>query len=263
MSYWLKLYTEILDDKKVAKLNDCHFRIFVMCLLYAKELDQDGQLPPAEDIAWRTRRSKEQITSALLAMEKVEIVKKTEHGWHIVNFAKRQAISESAERVRRFREREKEKKKENVTVTFHETLPETFPSSSSPLPLNSDSLLTGEAFNSFNNFGHVRNCEQLYQQVTGQISIPSGSQAQALTDLQTVLDYYGKNLERAISEGKEIFSEWCNTTGKTGKPYSRTNTAWLGKWLEKIAPIPESTPNTAASIAERIRRDAVAASKAR
>ena len=77
---------------------------------------------------------------------------------------------------------------------------------------------------------------QLYRQVTGQMSIPSLSQTQALTDLQTLLDHYSTNIERAVIEGKEVFGVWCNTNGKSGKPYSRTNTAWLSKWLEKIAP---------------------------
>jgi hypothetical protein len=116
---------------------------------------------------------------------------------------------------------------------------------------------------SFNNSGSERKAYQLYQYVTGQMSIPSLTQTQALTDLQTIFDHYGKNFDRAVEEGKEIFAAWCNTTGKNGRNYSPTNTAWLGKWLEKIAPVPESIPNTAASIAERIRRDALAASKAR
>jgi len=105
----------------------------MLCLLFAKELDKNGQLAPAGDIAWRLRLPEKPVSDALLAMKRVGIVDENERGWFIVNFAKRQALSDSAERVRAFRQREKEKKKEldvtGVTVT----------SSSSPLPLDSDS----------------------------------------------------------------------------------------------------------------------------
>jgi hypothetical protein len=241
MSYWIKLSLDILDDPKIAKLSDFQFRIFTLCLLFAKELDKDGQLAPAADIAWRLRLPEKPVSDALLAMKGVGIVDEHERGWNIVNFAKRQTVSDSTERVRAFRRRKKEKEDvTDVTVT---------PSSSvSSSPLDSDSYDSYEvkdlppaavAYSAYQNHnGGGRQAEKLYQQVTGQMSIPSLSQTQALTDLQTLLDHYGKNIERAVTEGKEIFGVWCNTAGKNGKPYSRTNTAWLGKWLEKIAPLP-------------------------
>lgn len=135
MSYWIKLSLDILDDPKIAKLSDFQYRVFTMCLLFAKELDKDGQLPPVADIAWRFRYfSVKNTKDALLVMKGIGIVDENERGWFIVNFAKRQALSDSAERVRAFRQREKEKKKPIIDVTGV-----TVTSSSSPLPLDSDS----------------------------------------------------------------------------------------------------------------------------
>jgi hypothetical protein len=81
-------------------------------------------------------------------------------------------------------------------------------------------------------------CEQLYQKVTGQISIPSNNYNRAQEDLSTILAHYKGDLEAAANEGKPIFQRWCATKGKSNRFYSRTNTAWLDWWLEKIAPSP-------------------------
>lgn len=266
-SYWLKLYTDILDDPKVAKLTDYQFRVFIMCLAYAKEVNEGGYLAPASDIAWRFRLPEKGVVEALLAMERAGIIAENDGRYYVVNFTKRQeSPSPGAERVRRFREKKKMENSNNVTDDVTVTLP---PLLSSPL-LSSDSPLdsftpaqTANAISSWGNNG-ARSAERLYQQVTGQISIPATSLSQALSDLETVLDHYGKNIDRAVSEGKEIFASWCNTTGKSGRSYSPTNTAWLGKWLEKIAPRPDApATNTAASIADRMRALAEAAQKAR
>ena len=53
--YWLKLYHEMLDDPKVARLPDSSYRRFIECLLLAGELDEDGYLPPIPDMGWRLR----------------------------------------------------------------------------------------------------------------------------------------------------------------------------------------------------------------
>lgn len=132
MSYWLKLYTEILDDAKVAKLSDFQFRVFMLCLLYAKELDKGGDLAPAADVAWRFRLPEKAVVDALLAMKGVGIIAEKDGRYSVVNFAKRQAVSTSAERVRKFRERKREKLAEDVT---HVTVTPSSSSSVSSSPL--------------------------------------------------------------------------------------------------------------------------------
>ncbi len=105
-------------------------------------------------------------------------------------------------------------------------------------------------------------CEQLYQQVTGQISIPSDQLQRALADLETILAHYQGDLDRAAPDGKRVFRRWCGTHGKTtGKAYSRTNAGWLSWWLEEISPAPEGmnlenipTPSLLCGEGQRLKR---------
>lgn len=113
-SYWLKLWIDLLDDPKTGRIPDWLFRRFILFLCAAKEYDHDGLLQPVPDLAWRLRLSEAQVDEALRALSEAGVVQKTADGWLIVNFRKRQAPSDSADRVRRFRE---EKKQCNVTVT--------------------------------------------------------------------------------------------------------------------------------------------------
>jgi len=99
------------------------------------------------------------------------------------------------------------------------------------------SFETASAIASFGNNG-ARACEQLYQQVTGQVCIPPNQTDMALKYLQAILD----SGEPDIEQGKRVFAQWCSTTSKTtGRNYSKLTTAWLGKWLEQLAPVPEAT----------------------
>jgi len=87
-------------------------------------------------------------------------------------------------------------------------------------------------------------CESVYRKVTGQPSIPADNRRNdALRNLETVLESYSWKIDdKMIDEGKQIFAQWCSTISeKTGRGYSRLNTAWLGKWLEQLAPVPEAT----------------------
>lgn len=55
MRTWIKLYTEIIDDLKVARLTDRQFRLFILSLATAGAVDRDGELYPADELAWRLR----------------------------------------------------------------------------------------------------------------------------------------------------------------------------------------------------------------
>jgi len=136
---WLKLWIDLLDDTKVAKMSDWLFRQFVYLLLAAKEYDKDGLLPTELDLAWRLRMSKETVHKSLVDLATFGVVcyDLDAGAWLIVNFKKRQAVSDSVDRVRRFRARKKEQEevlRGNVTLSA---------SSSSSL-LNNNLYLTYE-----------------------------------------------------------------------------------------------------------------------
>jgi len=122
--YWLKLYTDILDDPKMGTLPDNLWRRTVELFLIAKRYNDGGTLPPVDEMAWTLRTSPEALTTELHDLAecttdngKPGIVHLNDDGaWYVTNFAKRQAKTPAAERMRRLRERERR----NQTGDSHE-----------------------------------------------------------------------------------------------------------------------------------------------
>jgi len=124
--YWIKLYHEMLDDAKVARLNDSAYRRFIECMLLAGELNEQGFLPPLEDMAWRLRTSETSLDDDMTRLALGGLVERKAHEdgerWFITKFAERQAPSTSAQRVREFRKRKrKEADKKQITDTDIDT----------------------------------------------------------------------------------------------------------------------------------------------
>jgi hypothetical protein len=84
----------------------------------------------------------------------------------------------------------------------------------------------------------------VYTQVTGQVAIPYDRTYQVLQDLDHILATYSDH-DKAISDGKKVFSRWCNSQGANGKKYSPVNTSWLSWWLSERAPKPEVPQSSA------------------
>lgn len=115
--FFIKLYHEVLHDPKMGRLTDDLWRRTIEIFLLAGEhaaarhlstSQNDGLLPPVDDMSWTLRLSVEKLESDLAALEKYNITSKTIGGqWLVVNFAKRQAAIEGAERVAAHRDRSK------------------------------------------------------------------------------------------------------------------------------------------------------------
>jgi len=105
--YWIKLYHEILEDSKMGRLPDNLWRRSIELFLMAGELDSDGQLPCTGEIAWRLRLPDETLEDDLSRLEALGILTKNDEGWLVTNFAKRQAPTETIDRVRQFRQRQR------------------------------------------------------------------------------------------------------------------------------------------------------------
>lgn len=133
--FWIKLYHEMLDDPKVARLNDSTYRRFIECLLLAGEIDEGGLLPPLEDMAWRLRLSETALTQDLSRLALGEMVELRQHDseerWFVSKFAERQAPSSATKRMREYRKRkrkepkEKETNKDTYTDTYRAVTPVT------------------------------------------------------------------------------------------------------------------------------------------
>lgn len=115
--YWIKLYHEILEDSKMGRLPDNLWRRAIELFLMAGELDSQGQLPGTGDIAWRLRQSEEVLEDELSRLESLGILTKNDKGWLVTNFAKRQAPTETVDRVRQFRKRQRRLASSDEKVT--------------------------------------------------------------------------------------------------------------------------------------------------
>ena len=105
--YWIKLYHEIIDDPKMARLSDRLFRRTMQLFLLAGEMNGDGHLPSTEDIAWRIRCDLEELESEMIELQDLKIISKVDGQWLVTKFAERQAPVPGKERVARFRDRKR------------------------------------------------------------------------------------------------------------------------------------------------------------
>lgn len=102
---WIKLWTELLSDMKIARLPDWQWRRFAEFLLLAGMNNDAGILQPVDEMAWLLHSAPEKVEDALQCLSKVGVVRQeTDGSWRVVNFEKRQA-SPSKERTERYRER--------------------------------------------------------------------------------------------------------------------------------------------------------------
>lgn len=112
---WLRLYTDILDDEKIAQLSDNQYRIFTFLMLMASENDSGGIVTQSQQqIAWRLRMSVNRIKSAIDKLHQLNIISFENNIITFINWHKRQYKSDnSTDRVKRFRN-----KKETLPPTL-------------------------------------------------------------------------------------------------------------------------------------------------
>jgi hypothetical protein len=104
-NYWIKLYMDILDDSKMAILPDSLWRKVVELFLLAGRYNQGGDLPSTDHLAWDLRLISTALETDLIDIEKTGIIKKTETGWLVVSYAKRQAPTPHIKRQQAYRDR--------------------------------------------------------------------------------------------------------------------------------------------------------------
>jgi hypothetical protein len=104
--YWIKLYTEILDDYKYFKLPDVSKLLMYELFLLAKKVDQGGNLPDLDEMSFSLRRSKDDILAAIRPLIEVGIISEDEDCAYVTHFEDRQSANGNAERSRHKREKE-------------------------------------------------------------------------------------------------------------------------------------------------------------
>ena len=157
---WLRLYVEVLDDEKMAKLTDTQYRIFTYLMLMAREKDQNGTFAfSPQDIAWRLRRPTQQIINTTEKLQELSIVSIDNGMLQFINWNKRQYKSDDVTaRVKRYREKgetlqptlenrnrteteQKQSRAETVTLSVDNSEPE-YPSFDSVTPEKEKAALT-------------------------------------------------------------------------------------------------------------------------
>lgn len=229
---WIKLYVEILDDPKMGRLPPRQWQIAVELFLLAGDMDQDGLLPPVEDMAWRLRMDADELLLVLSALAAVNIVHQSEPGWVVTHFQDRQ-FSESYERVKRYRNAKNNanetgvKRDDNADDAENES-----PSSSSS---DSDSSSESER-------GGV-----------GEKTIPmpeTPAQAMKHPDILTFQDVCGripgdrdyvgvietiqflrtKHGDQLVNYLKPYWLAWSTRKTRDNKPYKPSSLVWLFEW---------------------------------
>ena len=102
--YWLKLYTEILEDPKYNRMSDNTKIGMYELLLVAKRFGDDGSLPPIEDVAFYTRRTVEWWQVVYDELRSIEFLVSNGHDVIIRKFSERQAPTDAKTRAKMSRE---------------------------------------------------------------------------------------------------------------------------------------------------------------
>ena len=110
MSSWIKLYTEMLHDPKLIKLDYQVKWFFVECLLLAGRLEKDGIIGTSEDVSLAMPKGEKGEDRKLKALARAGLAQEKKGVWCVTNFSKRQMKpSDSkeawADRKRKQRER--------------------------------------------------------------------------------------------------------------------------------------------------------------
>ena len=116
---WIRLYTEIIDDRKVQRLAPNVFKVWINCLAIAGT--NSGKLLPIDDMSWRMRMSDndlrmcidELVLCGLLDIDAAGHC--SPHNWGKRQFHRDAIDPTNAERQKRFRGRAK--RRETVSET--------------------------------------------------------------------------------------------------------------------------------------------------
>lgn len=119
MAYdWVKLWIEVLDDRKTASLPDSLWRRFIECILLAAEINDGGRLPAVNDMAWRLRLDTDTMSSDLSRLALSGLVELIDADtWKVTNFTKRQSFIPVKDRVASHRARQKKTADSNAGET--------------------------------------------------------------------------------------------------------------------------------------------------
>jgi hypothetical protein len=260
MKYWIKLYIEILDDPKMARLPNHLWRRLVELFLLAGRQGDDGALPPVEETAWSLRLSEDKLLEDLQRLAEVGVVQKSTSGiWSVTHFKERQG-SESLERVRRYRQRYRNTQDNGEGNQVGAADASTSPSPSSSLSdSDSSEAEKGQAPRSHVTPAAVSQepptlpaspAEALLHRDVRVYSEVTGGRLPGMAQYRTVIEAvrFLRAREKLDNPGlqawlKPYWLAWSGRKRLDGRPYDPGNLTWLVEWALN-ASIPSKTPAT-------------------
>lgn len=91
---WLRLYSEVLNDRKVQTLPPELFKTWINLLCLASEHSERGLLPSVPDIAFALRITEPETDAAIAGLIAAGLLENTENGVEIHNWRLRQECPE-------------------------------------------------------------------------------------------------------------------------------------------------------------------------
>ena len=240
--YYIKLYHEILDDPKMMRLTDRLFALTIKLFLLAGDYERDGYLPSVGDMAWRLRCKQEDLETDLADLATTGIIQMRDGSWYVTKFAERQEPVNPTERWRRWKERQRKEMyyqtgdNESANDMQTKRLPDKIRRNKNK---EEEGATAPPADNPFWN-NEPNEAVTVYRQITG-MDPTSTAMDRVIQDMTIILDFYGKDRDEMVKRGEFYYSRWCNTKGKTGKTYSKTNPGWIEWWIGELADVPEDT----------------------
>ena len=123
MGYWLKLYTDVLDDPKYFRLSEEAKLGMYELMLVAKKIENGeltGKLPTIDDIAFHTRKSCEQWKKIIPELEEIGFVIIEQDLPKLKNYVKRQNAIPDNVRSRQYRKKHNSDVMESETVALRD-----------------------------------------------------------------------------------------------------------------------------------------------
>lgn len=118
MKTWIKMYPEMLHDRKMRKLTEREQLVFMKLLLLAGQEDKNGVLPADEDIALELYMKVTDVKKSLKTLTDAGLLTDRNGVTVVTNFEKRQETNlTGAEKVARYRERKRVTEGKVTSVT--------------------------------------------------------------------------------------------------------------------------------------------------
>jgi len=243
-NYWIKLYTEILDDPKMAMLDDHLWRRFYEFCLVAGKNNKSGELPTVDQMAWLLRTDASGLQDDVTNLVEIGLLSWEGDALIVTNFSKRQEKMSNAERQIKYRSalhKEEYYCNEPVTERNADVLRNVTQITDNRIdnrieaeekekkiaPATALSISqTGDGF-----------VTSVFSAVTGMAAIPGGDLPKVLPAIDALRAKY-PTVEGLTAYLKPYYAYWQTKKTKDGRPFAKSNCAWLYDWAVAGDPLP-------------------------